>query len=696
MTLKEYWRLILTLPPHITAYKAYLMVRRIGRTAWRRARDRYLPTHLESPPVSGSLHRYFAPLPAEALAVTDVMTRVADDLDHRFDLLGSGPVLVETEGARARVNRPNQPGSARIERLIDSGYRPIDWHVDFKSGFRWSEASWYEDVRYGDRPGVDVKVPWELGRMQHLVRLPQAYALTGEDRYRAEFRNQILDFMAANPPRFGVNWRSTMEVAIRAANWVVAYDLFLAHGANFDPDFERLFTAALFQHGRHVVANLEWFPELRSNHYLSNVAGLLFIAAYLPRSPETDAWLAFAVQELLAEFDSQFHPDGSNFEASTSYHRLSGEMIVYAFALLLALPEEKLAALREADPRQLRLNGPKLDPAPFHNIRNAAALLPPGVAERLRALADFSRHVADDQGRAVQIGDNDNGHFLQFQIVTTESGAENHLDHRRLVGAVYGLFREDSPYPGAWLDNLLIRGLPGGALTAPAPSERSFAAYPGFGLYVYRRGELHLTVRCGAVGQNGNGGHAHNDQLALTVNVGGVPFLSDPGTGLYTPDPAMRNRFRRSTMHNVCIPDDYEQNRWNPGWEGLFSMIETSEARVLEASEARFSGELTGFGVTLRRDLEIGDGVVTGREVCSAAGARLYFHLVPGIDIVIGGTAAELSSPQGPGLTITADGGAWEVRESEFSPGYGLVQPAKALVLTGLPEAVGWRIEGRP
>ena len=67
------------------------------------------------------------------------------------------------------------------------------------------------------------------------------------------------------------------------------------------------------------------------------------IAAYLPCTPKTDAWLAFAVRELINEVEFQFAPDGTHREASTSYHRLTAEMVVYATALVLALPQIEAA-----------------------------------------------------------------------------------------------------------------------------------------------------------------------------------------------------------------------------------------------------------------------------------------------------------------------------------------------------------------
>jgi len=212
-------------------------------------------------------------------------------LQHRFDLLGSGWVQVkhgmscrgleayhyEMENLTPTVNAANLAESKRIFALIDKDYMLIDWHLDFKSGYRWSETTWYQDITYGHKLGVDVKVPWELARMQHLPQLAFQYALTDKDQiYQREFRHQVLDFMATNPPRFGVNWCCTMDVGIRVANWLVAYDLFCAYGAEFDEAFLKLFKRSVYEHGRHIINNLEWSPDLRSNHYLSDIIGLLY------------------------------------------------------------------------------------------------------------------------------------------------------------------------------------------------------------------------------------------------------------------------------------------------------------------------------------------------------------------------------------------------------------------------------------
>ena len=490
-----------------------------------RLRDQLNQSYLQTLVDEAGLVCYFRPPPSQLLiAHRDRIAGLTSNyLAHRFDLLGSGWVEVRhgmncrgLEGFRyddgaavdadregrwleGRINRANLSQAQRIWRLIDSGYTPIDWQRDFKSGYRWSESTWYLDIRYGHKPGVDIKVPWELARMQHLPQLAWAHALAksevrglaSADRYAGEFRNEVLDFIATNPPRLGVNWRSAMETAIRAVNWMVAADLFRAAGAVFDAQFESVLARSLFEHGLHIEANLEWDPQVRGNHYLANVAGLLFIAAYLPRTPKTDAWLAFAVRELVAEADFQFAPDGTHREASTSYHRLAAEIITYATALVLALPPPKREALAGYDHR-LMPHRPRPPPLPLYSTGRGGQQtpFPRWYFERLERMGEFIAHITRPDGHVPQIGDNDSGRFLRFdgpyeQMTAAQARAryenlaeydalpddvpywdEDHLDHRGLLAAIGALLGRDDLVAVAGeglLEAEIIRGLSGAA-----------------------------------------------------------------------------------------------------------------------------------------------------------------------------------------------------------------------------------------
>ena len=254
-------------------------------------------------------------------------------LEHKFDLLGSGWVKNSYDSAALGLEGYKYDMNVAAPASALEGYELIDWQKDFKSGFRWSEKKWYKDQRIAHKPGSDIKVPWELARFQHLPQLA-IFAIADpslKERNLKEFKDQILDFIRNNPPRMGVNWTCTMDVGIRVANILAAYDMFcqMDDGRILDADFKQTFSNSVYEHALHIVNNLEYSPHLTSNHYLSDIAGLLFACAYLDGGGETDAWLAFAVQEVISEMKKEFYEDGGNFESSTSYHRLSGELMAY-------------------------------------------------------------------------------------------------------------------------------------------------------------------------------------------------------------------------------------------------------------------------------------------------------------------------------------------------------------------------------
>ncbi|MCB9438293.1 MAG: alginate lyase family protein [Anaerolineales bacterium] len=650
------------------------------RSALRRWRDGSMPTY-SSPIIEQPLHTY---TPAVSIGTPQQVKALSDlALNHHFDLLGSGWVQVkhgmvcrgleghhysigqavhsDTQGRWlvGRINRSNLRTAQRIWQLVDEDYVPIDWHLDFISGYRWSERTWYRKIRYGHQLGVDVKVPWELARMQHLPQLAYAYQLAQHGHadfhpaevYLREFQNQILDFIATNPPRYGVNWCTSMDVAIRVANWLITYDLFRAAGAQFAPSFEHELSRSVYQHGDHIIHNLEWSTELRGNHYLADVVGLLFVAVYLPTSPEVDNWLAFSIQQLIAQVQTQFSEDGANFEASTCYHRLSAEMVAYATALVLGLSDDKQAALQHYDHRLHRVQ-PPLAPAPM------STHFPDWYGHRIARMAEFTRDLTKPNGFVPQIGDNDSGRWFKlapvYEQLTVASATarytnlqgytalfagaiywdEQMLDHQHLIATIEALFGG-----GEGEEAVLVRGLcrgsylptptiinraatvrilsaeaslptldPAPPLVIPVEGESllnglTLAAYSDFGVYLFRSQRLHLAIRCGSIGQNGNGGHAHNDQLSLELNIDGQDWITDSGTYVYTSLPHRRNEYRSAKAHFVPVLAG-EPSRFE--W-GLFTLRGDPSAQCLHFADTRFVGMFMFKGQPVYRVVTVAD-----------------------------------------------------------------------------------------
>lgn len=683
------------MPPHVAAGKALRRLRRAVGQRMQRRRDRREGTFLAAG-ARGTLplaRFYRAPAPETLAALASpLLTVVRRYREHRFDLLGSGwvpvghgaacpglegivfprgaPVHPDPEGAWlvGRINGSNLAEARARWRLLEGEHEPIDWQLDFRSGHRWDEAVWHGDIRFGHRRGADIKVPWELARLQHLPRLAWAHGLARQGRpgfeapeaYAREFRNVALDFLATNPPGFGVNWQCTMDVAIRAVNLLVGFDLFRALGTIWDAPFEDVLARGAMEHAAFIAGHLEYDPALRGNHYLANIAGLLLTAAYLPPSRSADGWLAFAIRELVREVELQFHPDGSNFEASTAYHRLSAEMACHATALVLALPRERTAALERiawtpAVGPALRAGEIRWRPVPGRD--GMASPFPASYWERLAGMTAFLRVLVKRDGRMPQIGDNDSGRFLRLTpapFLTAggeEPGPEDSLSPGHLLGSLHGLLGGAAPPPGGAAEVLeaeVVRSLVDGRGPALPPSRASLAAgprdpgaldellrsaaavpprqrrvfefplpagappedaeahaFPDFGLYVLRSGVFHLTLRCGSVGQAGVGGHAHNDQLAVELQIDGRDVIVDPGTYVYTPLPERRNAYRSVRAHFTPRIGEAEPASLA---DGLFRLADTPGAECLHVSPRGLAARHAGFGSAVYRIVEVRDG----------------------------------------------------------------------------------------
>jgi uncharacterized heparinase superfamily protein len=541
--------------------------------ARRRASEPLVPASLQSRETARALSRS---CPESLEPIVQAAGALAAGI---FDLLGSGP-----------------------QRL---GATP-DWHTDFKSGKRWDPAQYsLEIVQRPDR-GEDIKVPWELSRLQHLPTLGIAAAVSGDRRFLAHAVGHLGSFVAANPVYRGVNWNCTMDVALRASE-ILAAEGYLRQAG--DDRFWGELLKALLLHGRFIVHNLEDGP-VRGNHYLSDLAGLYLCALGLSEFRESSGWRDFARRNLVAEMDRQVTEDGLDYEASLSYHAFVTEM--FLFPALLA--EQK------HDP------------------------FPPSYRDKLGKMLEGVAVLIRPDGTLPQIGDNDDGRFLVFSQYH-----RSRRDWRPLMALGGYLFRR-SDWLGlaadAWVEGAWVLGEPflkwREAAAAPA-GPRSFRcrAFPDAGIYQLGEGLVQMVVDAGGVGQGGNGGHAHNDTLSFDLYLFGREVLPDRGTGTYTPRLAERNRFRSTRSHNTIQVDGEEMN---PFPEEPFRLIPADSPRVLRWRcreryaylRAEHSGYRRRLGVSHRRSILMNrrDGSFRIEDRLEGVGNHRFaasFHLAPGL-----------------------------------------------------------------
>ncbi len=150
-----------------------------------------------------------------------------------------------------------------------------------------------------------------MSRCQHLPHLGMAWRLTGDLRYAAGVVAQLEDWLASNPPGYGVNWSCAMEVAIRAVNWLWAYHL-IADAPAVSDQFIISLLAGLSAHGSHITANIERYRDgITTNHTLADYVGLLFLGTLLPELRIAPVWVQTGREGVEACMRFQVNADGS-------------------------------------------------------------------------------------------------------------------------------------------------------------------------------------------------------------------------------------------------------------------------------------------------------------------------------------------------------------------------------------------------
>jgi len=545
----------------------------------------------------------------------------------------------------------------------------VDWHLDPTSGRRprfvhWSRLNPLDAAVVGDS-----KVVWELNRHQWLVGLGQAYQLKGDERYADAFTTYVRDWMRANPPGMGINWASSLEVALRLISWCWALSLF-RRSAELCPELLVEMLEGIRAHAWHVERYLSYY--FAPNTHLTGEALGLFYAGILFREVRpAQRWCQLGARILAEQSARQVLPDGVYFEQSTCYQRYTVE--IYLHFLILA-------------------------------ARNGRAV-PAAVGERVRRMLDFLLALRRPDGSIPHIGDADGGWLLPLASRSPDdcrgvfSTAAVFFARRDYAWAAGGVAPETLWLLGAAASKAFeaLRPAPPG----PAPSR----LFPHGGYAVMRSGcerDAHcLIFDAGPVGCPMNGGHGHADLLSIQCAVFGLPYLVDAGTYCYTSDPQWRDFFRSTDAHSTAIIDGMGQAI--PA--GPFHWQSRPRARLrrwlsterLDFADAEHEGyrRLADPVTHRRRVLFVKPRywvVVDDLEGAAEHRLELRFQFAPMPVTVDSALWARAAGPGGHGLLIRPFASVplkAEVIEGELgpirgwvSPNYGQRQPAPVVIYT--------------
>ncbi|MCF8102156.1 MAG: heparinase II/III family protein [Desulfarculaceae bacterium] len=387
---------------------------------------------------------------------------------------------------------------------LDTGFPPA-WHrnhlqrVDAPAGEHWSRLS---DFAYGD-----IKLIWELSRFPFAFALARAYARTGREEFAETFWTAVEDWLAANPPQAGVNWKCGQEISLRLMAWCFGLHAFLQSPATSGQRLLRL-AFAMNHFGERIEANLAYALSQSNNHGISEAAGLFTLGVLFPELRGAGRWRKLGRLHLEEQAIKLIYADGGFPQQSPNYHRLVLQL--YTWTLGLA-----------------RLNGDDFSPE---------------LGQRLRAALNWSLQLMETaNGRMPCSGGHDGAHFLPLSNCA-------HGDHRPTLQALAYLLDGELPFaPGPWDEQALWLCGPVALESPRRPRPPADFWHGEGGFHVLRNPDSWAVLRCGPYLHR----PVHADLLHLDLWWRGRNLALDPGSYSYNPEGDWEKGLAGTEFHNT-------------------------------------------------------------------------------------------------------------------------------------------------
>ncbi|MFZ0304496.1 MAG: alginate lyase family protein [Terracidiphilus sp.] len=495
-------------------------------------------------------------------------------------------------------------GEYGTTRIFDLEFPPefaFDWHRDYQNGKTVRQSFCRRiDIRNPDIVG-DIKYIWEINRHQHLSAIAFSNRPDAERVVSQSLRNWIDN----NPFFVGVNWTSSLELALRLISWALIFPI-VSSRIEREPEFRKAFAASVYLHLRAIRSHLSLYSSA-NNHLIGELVGLYIGAVCFPWWKECGQWRIFAQEMLETEVQLQFTLEGVNREQAISYQFFTLEL------LLLAL-----------------LVG-----------RNGGCSFSDAFCDRIRAALEYLASLATPAGDLPWFGDSDDARG--FVVSSNETAFEVVMQ----LGA--GFFHEPrfarrvpriTAAARALMPNEFPRLVKSAGIAEPLSD--SLLLQDG-GILMIRSGNWKLVMDVGPLGYSSIAAHGHADALSLTLAAGDRYILIDPGTYAYHSHPEWRAYFRGTAAHNTARVDGCDQSM-QAGRFLWTSKAKTSIAEFRESGDmvcvvAEHDGYLRLADPVLHRRAVVFDRkqaviLVEDSFVCKAAhDIEIHWHLSERVDV---------------------------------------------------------------
>lgn len=568
-------------------------------------------------------------------------------------------VLAEAEG----ILGGTLPFFGRLQ--FDCGYPPR-WFRNPVTGQSVSPQQSWTQMRFASPLYGDLKFILEPSRFLFVYPLVRAYALSGDDRIPLAFWSAIEDWASQSPPMGGPLWICGQECSLRILAWSFALNAFIDSPSTTNKRVA-LLLSMIAAHAWRTAQTVGYARSQRSNHLISEAAGLWTAGTLYPELAEAQAWRNLGAHLLRDAVVDHITPEGVSQQHSFNYQRMVLHLLLWALRLA------------------------EIHSAPLHE----------DIRGRAQSAFDFIRHWVDPvTGLAPNYGSDDGS--LIFPLASASS-----RDFRPLVQLGAAVLNQPALNCGPWDETALWFGVKPVQMQEPV-------SVPSLQTGYFRLGNQTswAMIRAGRYTRR----PFQADQLHVDLWWRGMNLARDPGTYLYNGSAPWNNGFAGTAVHNTVTVDGQDQMRrigrflW-VDWAQASGRAYASNGR---AYADRFEGEHDGYrglGVTHRRAVQwlggsgwvivddIADEVETAEhDVClhwlaadlpfevadspfqivfASEGARIRWSIVSSVP----GSAAILRAGKQVAINGMSDFGSVEAQLLGWEAStYGELQPAVSLV----------------
>jgi asparagine synthase (glutamine-hydrolysing) len=444
---------------------------------------------------------------------------------------------------------------------------PPPWFRNPVTGQSVSPEQPWTQMRFASPAYGDLKFILEPSRFLFVYPLIRAYALTGDERFPQAFWNSIEDWMRQSPPMAGPLWICGQECSLRILALSFALHGFIHSEATTSERVGRL-VSMIAAHAWRTAQTLSYARSQRSNHLISEAAGLWTAGTLYPELREALVWRNLGEHLLREAVLDQITPEGASQQHSFNYQRMILHLLLWTLRL-----------------------------AEIHG-----SPLPEVIRERTQAGLDFLRPWVDSSsGLAPNYGSDDGSLILPL-------ASAHYRDFRpflHLGAAILGL---PALQPGPWDEAALWLGVEPAAfdinLVKRDASPSLYCIETKVETGYFRLGDRNswAMIRAGRYARR----PFQADQLHVDLWWKGFNLARDPGTYLYNGSAPWNNAFAGTAVHNTVIVDGQDQMRrvgrflW-ADWAQACGRLSTSQG---SGSADRFEGQHDGYkrlGIVHRR-----------------------------------------------------------------------------------------------